>query len=173
MGCGVGGLAAHREQRHARGEERVGAVADGGRERLDGRDEVRDDRRHERRVRVGERVVCVPPDGLGSRLTTDARWVHSAPEGLSPEAAVSGTMVYATAWLGLVHLARVALLDLGAEGRKALREIPAAAAGRRREGHVYPVSRLISFTKKIHNACREVTTSRGEDTIFALALACL
>ena len=62
-------------------------------------------------LRPGQRVVCVPPDGMGSLLRTDARWVTAAPEGASDEACVSGTMVYATAWLALHVQARVTAGD--------------------------------------------------------------
>ena len=41
---------------------------------------------------VGDRVVCVPPDGMGSHLVTPSRWVARAPPDTAPEAAVSGTM---------------------------------------------------------------------------------
>ena len=58
-------------------------------------------------VAVGERVVCLPPDGMGRYLVTDARWVARVPPGMADEDAVSGTMVYATAWLGLLTMARV------------------------------------------------------------------
>eukprot|EP00929_Paragymnodinium_shiwhaense_P111785 TRINITY_DN80072_c0_g1_i1.p1 TRINITY_DN80072_c0_g1~~TRINITY_DN80072_c0_g1_i1.p1 ORF type:complete len:3057 (-),score=764.27 TRINITY_DN80072_c0_g1_i1:103-9273(-) len=57
-------------------------------------------------VCVGDKVVAVPPDGMGSFVTVDRRWVLPAP-GLSAEDAVSGTMVYATAWLGLHWMARI------------------------------------------------------------------
>jgi len=30
---------------------------------------------------VGDRVVCVPPAGMGSVLVTDKRWVSRAPDG--------------------------------------------------------------------------------------------
>ena len=62
-------------------------------------------------VAVGDLVVCVPPDGLGSRLITEDRWVTRAPEGASPETAVAGTMAYATAWLALLRIARVGPTD--------------------------------------------------------------
>ena len=58
-------------------------------------------------VSVGERVVCVPPAGMGSVLVTHSRWVSRAPAGTSAEVAVAGTMAYATAWLGLHMQARV------------------------------------------------------------------
>jgi NADPH:quinone reductase-like Zn-dependent oxidoreductase/aryl carrier-like protein len=56
---------------------------------------------------VGDQVMAVPPDGMGSYLTTDARWVAPSPTGMTPEQAVSGTCVYATAWLGLHWMARI------------------------------------------------------------------
>lgn len=54
----------------------------------------------------GDRVIAVPPDGMGSYASIDARWVARAPEAMSPAEAVSGTCVYATAWLGLHWMAR-------------------------------------------------------------------
>ncbi|KAL1519792.1 hypothetical protein AB1Y20_023299 [Prymnesium parvum] len=62
-------------------------------------------------VSIGDFVVCVPPDGLGSRLVTHERWVTRAPVGMSPESAVSGTMAYATAWLALIRQARIRSSD--------------------------------------------------------------
>jgi len=58
-------------------------------------------------VAVGDTVIAVPPDGMGSFCTTDARWVSTAPAGMSPEQAVAGTCVYATAWYALHWLARI------------------------------------------------------------------
>mmetsp|Transcript_16138 Transcript_16138/g.56290 ORF Transcript_16138/g.56290 Transcript_16138/m.56290 type:complete len:2677 (-) Transcript_16138:165-8195(-) len=59
---------------------------------------------------VGDKVIAVPPDGMGTYLTVDARWVARSPD-MSPEEAVSGTCVYATAWLGLKWMARIAKGD--------------------------------------------------------------
>jgi NADPH:quinone reductase-like Zn-dependent oxidoreductase/aryl carrier-like protein len=56
---------------------------------------------------VGDRVIGCPPDGMGSFATFDARWVGLAPSNMTPQEAVSGTMVYATAWLGLKWMARM------------------------------------------------------------------
>ena len=58
-------------------------------------------------VTAGDLVVCVPPDGLGSRLLTEERWVARAPAAAAPEEAVAGTMAYATAWLALLRQARI------------------------------------------------------------------
>ena len=55
----------------------------------------------------GDAVVAFPPDGMGSYLTTDARWVFPSPPLLDAVAAVSGTMVYATAWFALHVQARI------------------------------------------------------------------
>ena len=60
-----------------------------------------------RNVAPGDTVVAFPPDGMGSYLRTDARWVYRAAPGVEPSRAVSGTMVYATAWLALHMQARV------------------------------------------------------------------
>jgi NADPH:quinone reductase-like Zn-dependent oxidoreductase len=62
-------------------------------------------------VAAADLVVCVPPDGLGSRLVTDERWVARAPAASAPEEAVAGTMAYATAWLALLRQARIARGD--------------------------------------------------------------
>jgi len=56
---------------------------------------------------VGDLVVAVPPDGMGSFATIDSQWVGIAPPAMTPEEAVSGTAVYATAWLGLHWLAHI------------------------------------------------------------------
>ena len=48
-------------------------------------------------------VVAFPPDGMGTYLTTDERWVHHASLAMAPECAVAGTMVYATALRILPH----------------------------------------------------------------------
>ena len=58
-------------------------------------------------VSPGDAVICTPPDGLGSHLVVDSRWVWRAPPSLTPAAAVSGTMAYATAWLALIRSARI------------------------------------------------------------------
>ena len=50
---------------------------------------------------AGDRVVGVPPAGMGSFLVTSGRWVWRAPDGTSDVEAVSGTVAYATAWLAL------------------------------------------------------------------------
>jgi NADPH:quinone reductase-like Zn-dependent oxidoreductase/aryl carrier-like protein len=71
-------------------------------------------------VAIGDLVVACPPDGLGSYVTVDARWVTQAPA-ITPQEAVAGTMVYATAWLGLHWMARIA------EGERVL--IHSAAGG--------------------------------------------
>eukprot|EP00928_Gymnodinium_smaydae_P019045 TRINITY_DN17271_c0_g2_i3.p1 TRINITY_DN17271_c0_g2~~TRINITY_DN17271_c0_g2_i3.p1 ORF type:complete len:2830 (-),score=446.37 TRINITY_DN17271_c0_g2_i3:271-8760(-) len=55
---------------------------------------------------VGDKVIAVPPDGMGSYVTVDERWVAVAPA-TSPAEAVAGTCAYATAWLGLHWLARI------------------------------------------------------------------
>ena len=60
-----------------------------------------------RTISPGDRVVALPPDGMGSFLITDARWVFHAEPSLDAAAAVSGTMAYATAWLALHTQARV------------------------------------------------------------------
>lgn len=62
-------------------------------------------------VAVGDRVVGVPPAGMGSWLVTEERWVMRAADGVGAEDAVSGTMVYATAWLGLHLQARISAGD--------------------------------------------------------------
>ena len=59
------------------------------------------------RVAVGDAVVAVPPDGMGSYLRTSSRWVFRADEQLAPTDAVASTMVYATAWLALHRLANI------------------------------------------------------------------
>ncbi|CAJ1394121.1 unnamed protein product [Effrenium voratum] len=56
---------------------------------------------------VGDSVIAIPPDGMGSYLVTDARMVARAPQGMTPEEAVSGTCVYATAWLALHWCGRI------------------------------------------------------------------
>jgi len=56
---------------------------------------------------VGDKVIAVPPEGMGSYLTVDARWVGPSPAQMTPEEAVAGTCVYATAWLGLHWMARI------------------------------------------------------------------
>ena len=58
-------------------------------------------------VSPGDAVICTPPDGLGSHLVVDSRWVWRAPPSLTPAVAVSGTMAYATAWLALIRSARI------------------------------------------------------------------
>ena len=58
-------------------------------------------------ISPGDRVVALPPDGMGSFLITDSRWVFRADPKLDAAAAVSGTMAYATAWLALHTQARV------------------------------------------------------------------
>jgi len=50
---------------------------------------------------VGDVVVALPPEGMGSYVTVQAQWVMPAPAQMTPEQAVAGTMAYATAWLGL------------------------------------------------------------------------
>nr|AQS99290.1 type I polyketide synthase [Gambierdiscus polynesiensis] len=60
---------------------------------------------------VGDRVIAVPPDGMGSYVTTDARWVTQLPGSMTPEEAVSGTCAYGTAWLGLHWMARISKAD--------------------------------------------------------------
>jgi len=60
---------------------------------------------------VGDRVIAVPPDGMGSHANIDARWVARLPDGMTPEEAVSGTCAYGTAWLGLHWMARIAKGD--------------------------------------------------------------
>eukprot|EP00931_Biecheleriopsis_adriatica_P072874 TRINITY_DN47262_c0_g1_i1.p1 TRINITY_DN47262_c0_g1~~TRINITY_DN47262_c0_g1_i1.p1 ORF type:complete len:2707 (-),score=546.64 TRINITY_DN47262_c0_g1_i1:209-8329(-) len=58
-------------------------------------------------VAVGDKVIAVPPDGMGSFLTTDARWVNKCPAGMTPAQAVAGTCVYATAWQALHWMGRM------------------------------------------------------------------
>lgn len=60
-----------------------------------------------RAVAAGDHVVALPPDGMGSFLVTDARWVFRADPTLDSASAVSGTMAYATAWLALHTQARM------------------------------------------------------------------
>jgi NADPH:quinone reductase-like Zn-dependent oxidoreductase/aryl carrier-like protein len=60
---------------------------------------------------IGDRVIGCPPDGMGSFTTFDARWVGHAPPSMTPDHAVSGTAVYATAWLGLYWMANVSKGD--------------------------------------------------------------
>ena len=54
---------------------------------------------------VGDLVIAVPPDGMGSYLLADARVVSKAPECMAPSEAVAGTCAYATAWLALHWMA--------------------------------------------------------------------
>jgi len=56
---------------------------------------------------VGDRVIAVPPDGMGSHVKVDARWVSHVPDGMTAEEAVSGTCAYGTSWLGLHWMARI------------------------------------------------------------------
>ena len=61
-----------------------------------------------RHVAVGDAVVGVPLDGLGSHVVTDGAWVWRAPDGVVPDVAAAQTLAYATAWLALRHHARLA-----------------------------------------------------------------
>ncbi|WP_255956168.1 SDR family NAD(P)-dependent oxidoreductase [Streptomyces odontomachi] len=58
-------------------------------------------------VGVGDRVMGVVPDGAGSLVVTDVRWVVRVPAGWSWEAAAGVPVVFLTAWYGLVVLGRV------------------------------------------------------------------
>eukprot|EP00965_Chrysotila_dentata_P107974 3566072-Pleurochrysis_carterae.AAC.1 len=58
-------------------------------------------------VSPGDRVICVPPAGLGSYLVVSGLWVTKSPVGVPAEKAVSGTMAYATAWFALLKQARI------------------------------------------------------------------
>ena len=62
-------------------------------------------------VAVGDTVVALPPDGLGRYVVTDAAFVFRKPPNLDSRDAVGITLAYATAWLALKHLGRVAAGD--------------------------------------------------------------
>ncbi|KAK3280247.1 hypothetical protein CYMTET_11903 [Cymbomonas tetramitiformis] len=61
-----------------------------------------------RHVAVGDEVVACPPDGFGSYVTVLGDFVLPKPATLDAEGAVGVTLVFATAWLALRRIARLA-----------------------------------------------------------------
>ena len=59
-------------------------------------------------LRVGDEVVAVAFDCLGTHAVTDARLVRHRPPGMSAEQAATVPIVFMTAWYALHHLGRLA-----------------------------------------------------------------